>query len=43
VAFLILVYGMIRSTWLAHKRGGVYWRETFYSLEELEEGRRFEL
>ncbi len=43
VGFLILVYGMLRSTWLAHRRGGVYWRETFYSLEELEAGRRFKL
>ena len=43
VGFLILVYGMVRSTWLAHGRGGVYWRETFYSLEELDAGRRFKL
>jgi glycosyltransferase involved in cell wall biosynthesis len=43
VAYLILVYGMVRSTWLAHRRGGVFWRDTFYSLDELAEGRRFKL
>lgn len=43
IASLILVYGMVRSTWLAHRNGGVYWRDTFYSLEELTEGRRFHL
>lgn len=43
IALLILVYGMVRSTWLAHRNGGVHWRDTFYSLEELAEGRRFQL
>ncbi len=43
LAYLIMAYGMIRSTWLAHKNGGVYWRDTFYSLAELETGRRFTL
>jgi glycosyltransferase involved in cell wall biosynthesis len=41
VGFLIMAYGMIRSTWLAHRNGGVYWRDTFYTLAELEAGRRF--
>jgi len=43
LAYLIMSYGMIRSTWLAHRNGGVYWRDTFYSLAELESGRRFTL
>ena len=43
LAYLIMAYGMIRSTWLAHRNGGVYWRDTFYSLAELESGRRFTL
>lgn len=41
VGFLIMAYGMIRSTWLAHRNGGVYWRDTFYPLADLEVGRRF--
>jgi glycosyltransferase involved in cell wall biosynthesis len=43
LAYLIMAYAMIRSTWLAHRNGGVYWRGTFYSLAELETGRRFTL
>ena len=43
LAFLIMAYGMIRSTWLAHTNGGVYWRDTFYSLADLDTGRRFTL
>ncbi len=43
LSYLIMAYGMIRSTWLAHRNGGVYWRDTFYSLAELETGRRFTL
>jgi cellulose synthase/poly-beta-1,6-N-acetylglucosamine synthase-like glycosyltransferase len=39
--FLIMAFAMIRATWLAHHNGGVYWRETFYTLDELEAGRRF--
>lgn len=35
----LLVYVLARSVWLAHLRKGVYWRGTFYSLEELR--RRF--
>ncbi len=43
MAFPIMIFGIIRATWLAHHNNGVYWRETFYSLEELETGRRFTL
>lgn len=39
----LLTFGLVRSTWLAHRRGGVVWRQTFYSLEELHEGRRYNL
>jgi glycosyltransferase involved in cell wall biosynthesis len=41
IGFLIMAAGMIRSTWLAHRNGGVNWRGTFYSLDELHAGRRF--
>lgn len=40
---LVVVFGVIRATWLARRNGGVWWRDTFYSLEELAEGRRFKL
>ncbi len=43
IGLAIMLYAMLRSTWLAHRQGGVYWRDTFYSLEELAEGRRFSL
>lgn len=35
----VLVWVLTRSIWLAHKRKGVYWRGTFYALNELK--RRF--
>ncbi len=41
VGVLIMVFGVIRATWLARRNGGVWWRGTFYSLGELAEGRRF--
>lgn len=40
---LLLVYGVLRSTWLAHRRGGVVWRGDFYPLSDLQAGRRFNL
>lgn len=43
LAYLIMAYAMIRATWLAHRNGGIYWRDTFYTLAELETGRRFTL
>jgi len=33
--------GVLRSSWLVHARGGVTWRGTFYSREELLEAQRF--
>jgi cellulose synthase/poly-beta-1,6-N-acetylglucosamine synthase-like glycosyltransferase len=43
LGYLLMASGIIRATWLAHRKGGVSWRDTFYSLEELETGRRFTL
>jgi hypothetical protein len=40
---VLFTFGMLRSTLLAVVRGGVRWRGTFYSLAELEAGRRFTL
>lgn len=39
LAACILVYVIVRSSILAGLRGGVYWRGTFYSLEELRRNR----
>jgi hypothetical protein len=35
VAILILVFTVLRATWIAVRQGGIRWRGTFYSLEEL--------
>ena len=35
LAGVLLVYIMLRSAWLCLSRGGIVWRGTFYSLEEL--------
>jgi hypothetical protein len=40
---LLMSFGLVRATWLAKRRGGVRWRGTFYSLEELAKGRRVSL
>lgn len=32
---LLFIYALVRAAFLAVKRGGIYWRGTFYSLEEL--------
>ena len=40
---LLFEFGVLRSTWLAVIRRGVWWRGTFYSLAELEAGRRYTL
>ena len=36
-AAAVLVFTFCRSVWLAEKRGGVRWRDTHYSLDELRE------
>lgn len=43
VGVALMVFGVARSAYLAHRCGGVVWRGTFYPLEELHEGRRFTL
>jgi hypothetical protein len=35
LAGVILSFAMLRSCWLGVRRGGIVWRGTFYSLEEL--------
>lgn len=39
----LMAYGLARSAWLAKRNGGVRWRDTFYALDELAEGRRVSL
>jgi cellulose synthase/poly-beta-1,6-N-acetylglucosamine synthase-like glycosyltransferase len=34
-ATTLVVYIIVRATWLTHKQGGIYWRDTFYSLAML--------
>jgi hypothetical protein len=41
VAMLIMVILMWRAGFVGARRGGVYWRGTFYPNEVLKEGRRF--
>jgi cellulose synthase/poly-beta-1,6-N-acetylglucosamine synthase-like glycosyltransferase len=36
--FPALFYAMLKSAWVTTRQGGVYWRETFYSLDELRAG-----
>lgn len=38
-----LAFAVTRSVYLTHRRGGVLWRDTFYPLDELHEGRRFNI
>lgn len=34
----LMVYIMIRGAYVTLKQGGIYWRDTFYSLDELKKG-----
>jgi len=43
VGWALMAAGVLRSAWLAHRRGGVVWRDTFYSNEELLEAQRFRI
>lgn len=38
VATVLFIYTMLRSTYFALRNGGVEWRGTFYSLDELKKG-----
>jgi glycosyltransferase involved in cell wall biosynthesis len=35
LVFPVLFYAMLNSAWVTTRQGGVFWRDTFYSLEEL--------
>ncbi len=37
LAGLVLSFILLRSAWLAERRGGIYWRGTFYELKALRE------
>lgn len=43
VGIALMIFALARATYLTHRRGGVMWRDTFHSLEELEAGRRVTL
>ncbi len=43
IGWVLVASGVLRSGWLFHRRGGVIWRDTFYSEAELLEGQRFKL
>ena len=38
LVFPMLFYAILNSAWVTTRQGGVYWRNTFYSLEELRMG-----
>lgn len=35
LASILFCFILLRAAWLCHRRGGIYWRGTFYSLEQL--------
>ncbi|NIQ02150.1 MAG: glycosyltransferase [Nitrospinaceae bacterium] len=39
LAVILEIFAMIRSSWKTWRQGGVYWRDTFYSLDTLKEAR----
>jgi hypothetical protein len=43
VGWAIMAGGVLRSAWLAHLRGGVVWRGTFYPIAEVLKAQRFRL
>ena len=43
LGWAIMAFGMLRSAWLAHRRGGVVWRGTFHPIGEVLEAQRFHL
>jgi glycosyltransferase involved in cell wall biosynthesis len=38
LVFPFLFYAVLNSAWVTTRQGGVYWRDTFYSLESLRNG-----
>lgn len=43
VGWLLVAAGILRSAWLFARQGGIVWRDTFHSREELVEGQRFRM
>jgi glycosyltransferase involved in cell wall biosynthesis len=43
LGWVLLVAGVLRSVWLAKRRGGIVWRETFYPIADILEGQRFKM
>jgi glycosyltransferase involved in cell wall biosynthesis len=43
VGYLFIVYALLRSTVIAVKNGGIRWRDTYYSSEDLRKGQRVKL
>lgn len=43
IGWALVTSGILRSVWLAKRRGGVVWRETFYPVADLLEGQRYKL
>lgn len=43
LGWLLVAAGIARSAWLLARRGGVVWRDTFYSREKLAQGQRFRM
>jgi hypothetical protein len=39
----LMAFGMLRSAWLVHRRGGVMWRGTFHPIDDVLEAQRFHL
>lgn len=39
LAVLLEMYAVVRSSWKAWRQGGIYWRDTFYSLDTLKRER----
>lgn len=43
IGWLLVSAGILRAAWLLHRRGGIAWRETFYTREQLLEGQKFRM
>ena len=43
LGWVLVALGVTRAAWLLDRRGGVMWRDTFYTREQLLEGQRFKL
>jgi hypothetical protein len=43
VGWVLIASGILRAAWLLARRGGVMWRDTFYTRAQLIEGQRFRM